>query len=182
MGKCFRLRLPAVIKVQTNKNYETCDQRYKLCNINQTCQSATWKENRIEFKKYAEGRFWANMCKIVWDFRSVRIISLSEKKVVETISKAIKDSSDVLCFGLYVINVFEKSTKAERCTDVIFKLTLYCLCYCWKSKFITKIYVWRHTYFRYELFRSRLYFSCTVGARHEGAPNFSCLIKFISKF
>ena len=33
--------------------------------------------------------------------------------------------ADVLCFGLYVVNVFEKSTKAERCTDVIFKLTLY---------------------------------------------------------
>ena len=58
---------------------------------------------------------------------SVRIISLLEKNVVETISKAINDSFDVLCFYLYLINIFEKSMKAERCTDVMFKLTLYCL-------------------------------------------------------
>ena len=29
--------------------------------------------------------------------------------MVETISVAISDSSDVLCFDLYLINVFEKS-------------------------------------------------------------------------
>ena len=39
----------------------------------------------------------------------------------------ISDSSDVLCFDLSLINIFAKSTKAERCTDVMFKLTLYCL-------------------------------------------------------
>ena len=37
---------------------------------------------------------------------------------METISVAINDSSDVLCFVLYLINIFEKSTKAQRCTDV----------------------------------------------------------------
>ena len=46
------------------------------------------------------------------------------KTVVETISVAISDNSDALCFDLYLINIFEKSTKAERCTDVMFKLTL----------------------------------------------------------
>ena len=46
---------------------------------------------------------------------------------METISVAINDSSDLLCFELYLINIFAKSTKAERYTDVIFKLTLYCL-------------------------------------------------------
>ena len=46
---------------------------------------------------------------------------------METISKAISDSFDVLCFYLYLIDIFEKSMKAERCTDVMFKLTLYCL-------------------------------------------------------
>ena len=37
---------------------------------------------------------------------------------------AINDSCDVLCFDLYLINIFMKSTKAKRCTDVMFKLTL----------------------------------------------------------
>ena len=127
LGKCCRLRLPAVSKVQTNRNYETCEHVYKLCNINQTGQSTTWKETRIEFKKYAEGRFRENIHKIYWNFCSVRIISLLEKNVLETISKAINDSFDVLCFYLCLIDIFEKSMKAERCTDVMFKLTLYCL-------------------------------------------------------
>ena len=46
---------------------------------------------------------------------------------MKTISVAVNDSSDVLCFVLYLINISEKSTKAERCTDVMIKLTLYCL-------------------------------------------------------
>ena len=50
-----------------------------------------------------------------------------KKTMVETISVAINDSSDVLWFDLYLINVFTKSTKAERCTDVMFKLTFYSL-------------------------------------------------------
>ena len=33
-GKHCQLRLPAEIKVQTRKNYETCKDRYKLCHIN----------------------------------------------------------------------------------------------------------------------------------------------------
>ena len=90
-------------------------------------QSTTWKETCIKFKKYADCMFWKNIYKIYWDFRSVRIISLQEKNVVETISVAINDSSDVLCFDLYLRNVFVKSTKAERSTDVMFKLTLYFL-------------------------------------------------------
>ena len=32
---------------------------------------------------------------------------------METVSVAINDSFDVLCFGLYLINIFAKSTKAE---------------------------------------------------------------------
>ena len=46
---------------------------------------------------------------------------------METISVAINDSSDMLCFDLYLINTFAKSMKAEGCTDVMFKLALYCL-------------------------------------------------------
>ena len=49
-----------------------------------------------------------------------------EKTVVETLLVAITDSSDVRCFDLYLINIFTKSTKTERCTN-IFKLTLNCL-------------------------------------------------------
>ena len=40
------------------------------------------------------------------------------------ISVAINDSSDMLCFDLYLINIFAKSTKAERYTDFMFKLIL----------------------------------------------------------
>ena len=40
---------------------------------------------------------------------------------------AISDSSNVQCLDLYLINIFTKSTKAERCTDIMFKLTHYCL-------------------------------------------------------
>ena len=46
---------------------------------------------------------------------------------METISVATNDSSDVLCFDLYLRNMFAKSTKAEGFTDVMFKLTLYYL-------------------------------------------------------
>ena len=45
---------------------------------------------------------------------------------METILLAINDSSDMLCFDLYLIKIFVKSTKAKRYTDVVFKLTLYC--------------------------------------------------------
>ena len=49
------------------------------------------------------------------------------------------------------------------------------ICYCWKSKFVTKVQIWRYKCFRYMLFHGpRFYFRCTVGARHERAPNFSC--------
>ena len=45
---------------------------------------------------------------------------------METTLVAINASSDMLCFDLYLITVFVKSAKANRCTDVVFKLTLYC--------------------------------------------------------
>ena len=48
---------------------------------------------------------------------------IGKKIVVETILVAISDSCEVLCFDLYTIM---KSTEAERCTEVMFKLTLYC--------------------------------------------------------
>ena len=53
--------------------------------------------------------------------------SLWEKTVMETISVAITGSSNMHCLGLYLINIFMKSRKAERCTDVMFKLAFYCL-------------------------------------------------------
>ena len=46
---------------------------------------------------------------------------------MKTISVAITGSSDVHCFGLYLINIFTKPTKEDRCTDVMSKLPLYCL-------------------------------------------------------
>ena len=50
-----------------------------------------------------------------------------KKTVVETISVAVNNKSDVLCFDLYLINIFAKFAKVERCTDFMFKVTLYCL-------------------------------------------------------
>ena len=44
-----------------------------------------------------------------------------------TISVAITGSSDMRCLDLYLINIFTKSRKAERYTDVMFKLAFYCL-------------------------------------------------------
>ena len=61
------------------KNYQTCKHRYKLYHNNETGKSTTWKETWIEFKKYADCRFWANIYEISWDFRSVRLISLYDK-------------------------------------------------------------------------------------------------------
>ena len=64
-------------------------------------QCTTWKETCVKFKKYTDWRFWVNILEIYWDFCSVKIISLQEKKtVVGIISVAINDSSDVLCFDL----------------------------------------------------------------------------------
>ena len=42
-------------------------------------------------------------------------------------SVAINEFSNVLCFDLYITNIVAKSVKAERCTDLMFMLTLYCL-------------------------------------------------------
>ena len=39
----------------------------------------------------------------------------------------VSDSFDVQCLDLNLIIIFMKYTKAERCTDIMFKLTLYCL-------------------------------------------------------
>ena len=52
---------------------------------------------------------------------------IEKNSVVETISVGVNDSSDVLYFDVCLINIFAKSTKVERCTDVMFKLTLSCL-------------------------------------------------------
>ena len=59
-------------------------------------------------------------------FREINFF-IGKKTVVETFSVAINDSSGVLCFNLYRINIFEKPAKAQRCRDVMFNLTFYCL-------------------------------------------------------
>ena len=91
-------------------------------------QTKTWKETCTIFNKYAEWRLWAN---IFWNLLrflfSKNNFFTGKKTKVETISVAITDSSNVRCLDLNLINVFMKSKKAERCTDVMFKLTLQCL-------------------------------------------------------
>ena len=51
---------------------------------------------------------------------------IGKKTMVKTISVTINDSWDVF-FDLYLINTFTKSEKAERSTEIMFKLTLSCL-------------------------------------------------------
>ena len=44
------------------------------------------------------------------------------------------------------------------------------ICYRWRSKFMTKIQIWRYRYFRYKLLRCPwFYFRCAVGEQHEHA-------------
>ena len=50
-----------------------------------------------------------------------------KKPIVEIILVAITDTFDVHYFDQYLINMFTKSMKAERWTDIMFELTLYCL-------------------------------------------------------
>ena len=52
---------------------------------------------------------------------------IGKKTMVKTISVTINDSWDVFFFDLYLINTFTKSEKAERSTEIMFKLTLSCL-------------------------------------------------------
>ena len=40
LRKYYQLSSPAEIKEQTGKNYVTCNDKYNLCNINQTGQTA----------------------------------------------------------------------------------------------------------------------------------------------
>ena len=61
--------------------------------------------------------------KFIEIFLSARIISFT----VDTISVAITDSSNVQCLDMYLIIIFMKSIKSERCTGIMFKLRLYCL-------------------------------------------------------
>ena len=50
-----------------------------------------------------------------------------KKPIVEIILVAITDTFNVHYFDLYLINIFTKSTKAERWTDIMVGLVLYCL-------------------------------------------------------
>ena len=109
------LGLPAEIKVQTNKKYETCKDRCKLCHTSQADQTPTWKESCILFKYYAKCRLWANIYKI---YCCIRITSLQEKTIMEISSVAITGTPDLRYLDLYLINIFTKSRKTERCTYV----------------------------------------------------------------
>ena len=80
------------------------------------------KRNLYQIKKYRECKLWAIIYEIYWDLRSAWIISLQEKTIVETILLAITDNSDVHFFDLYLMNIFMKPMKAERCTDIKKKL------------------------------------------------------------
>ena len=96
--------------------------------INQTGQSKTWKETSIEFRKVSRLQSLSKHLRnlLTFSFRKINFF-IGKKTIVETISVTIDDSSDVFYFDLYLINISAKSTKAETCTGVMFKLTLNCL-------------------------------------------------------
>ena len=54
------------------------------------------------------------------------LLSMQSVGFEQTFMKFI-DSSNVWCLDPCLIIIFTKSTKGERCTDVKFKLALYCL-------------------------------------------------------
>ena len=93
-GNYCQLGLLTEIKVQTRKNYKTCKERCKLCNINQTGQTARWKKP------------------------ASNLLNMQSPGFKQTCMKFI-DSSDAWCLELYIINTFMKSTKAEKCTGII---------------------------------------------------------------
>ena len=131
-------------------------------------QTATWKKTWIEFKKYKEHNFWANIKEIYWNFRFVRIVFFRKKIFSRTSSLAITDSSDVHCFDLYPINIFTKDTKTEWHTDVMKADASLFICYCSISKFVTKVQIERRNYFRYTLVCSPwCSFRCTGGTWHK---------------
>ena len=77
------------------------------------------------------------------------------------ISVTITGSSDMHYLDLYLINIFTKYRKAERCTDVMFKLTFYCLSVTVEDLNLQQ----RYKYFRYTIFRfPRCYFRYMIGA------------------
>ena len=132
--KCCALGLPAEIKVQTSKNYETCKGRCKLCHINQTDQTTTWKENCIEFIKQAECRLRPKIHEI-YLFRKNSFFT-GKKPLVETISVTIPDSSDVRCLDLQLKNIF---TKRQEDAQTLRSSSHLIICYRWRSKFTITI-------------------------------------------
>ena len=126
--KCCQLGLPAEAKAQTGKDYETAWTEANYAILTKWVKLKHEKKPVPNLISMQSEGFEQTFFEIYWDFCSARIISLQEKKtIVETISVAITDSSNVRCLDLNLINVFMKSKKAERCTDVMFKLTLHCL-------------------------------------------------------
>ena len=71
--------------------------------------------------------FEQTFAKFIEIFAPRKIFLYGEKNQVETILVSIASSSNVGCFDLYLINKLTKSIKAERCTDIKFKLKVNCL-------------------------------------------------------
>ena len=78
-----------------------------LCHIKQTGQSTTWKRTCIEFWNYADCRFWGNIYKIYWSFRSVRITSWW--KPSQWLSMIVVISSNKYIYKIY------KGREMHRC-------------------------------------------------------------------
>ena len=95
-GKCCPLGLPAEIKVKTSRNYKN----YKA----DADYSISIKQVKLEYEKKPVSN----------------LLGMQNVGFEQTFMKFI-DSSNCDVFDLYLIIIFTKSTKTERCTDITAK-------------------------------------------------------------
>ena len=125
-GNCCRLGLPAEIKVETSKNYETCKERCKLCHINQTGQTRRRKETCIKFinplnasvdPHIETSQLICTANQLTGFYMRATLacngLSMQSPGFEQTFMKFI-DSSDMWSLELYLINTFTKSTKGRE--------------------------------------------------------------------
>ena len=105
LGQCCQLHLLADIKVQASKNYEQCKHRYNYVILTKRVKVQQEKKPASNSKC---------MQSVVFEQTFTKQFLKRRKNVAEIISVTINDSSDLLCFELYLINIFVKSAKGRE--------------------------------------------------------------------
>ena len=131
---CFRSRINRHLFINCKfflKRFHVCCNLFcvsfscnsMLCRGCSALHGVTPNEKKLQHEKKPESNL-KRMQSVVLEQATAKFILIF---IVGTISVTINDSCGVLCFNLYLINIFGNPTKAQRCTYVIFKLTPYCL-------------------------------------------------------